>query len=174
MSEEFFESRRINDTSLPEWGSISNLANDAHLYQTADRPTPGPLPPEFPRFVGEPDGSFTFTPLDDGSDSLLVSSGGYGRVEMTEAGDLRSLTVRLADGSEVPFELRDLLDPHGRFREGEDGTRTIDAHGTVTYTSLDGKFKIVIDRCGKVLSFDTPKGSYRPSQRRLGTSLCGS
>ncbi len=173
MVERLDETRQSERAPFLERGHSSNLANEAHLYQVADRPAPAAvLPGEFPTFVREPDGSLVFPARFDGSDSLRGWNMDQARIDMHESGDLERLTVRTDNGTEAHFELRDLIDRNSHFREGEHGTRTFDANGNMTYTSMDGKLKIVIDRCGKVLSIDAPKGSYRPSPRRLNESSC--
>ena len=178
---EFEESDRIR---IPELANNSRLFTEAYLYQSNISAPPNPvLPAGFPSFTSEADGSLIFTSgrdrgrlfMDSGSDSLLSSSNDYGTLRMTESGDLERLTVRLGEEGEIHFDLQDLLNRNGRFQDGVHGLRTFNEDGSITYSSLDGNFRIVLDRCGKVLSMDlSGKSGYRPSDRRLSTSACTS
>lgn len=178
---EYEESDRIR---IPELANNSRLFTEAYLYQSnISAPPHAILPAGFPSFTSEADGSLIFTSgrdrgrlfMDSGSDSLLSSSNDYGTLRMTESGDLERLTVRLGAGEEIHFDLQDLLNRNGRFQDGVHGNRTFNEDGSITYLSLDGNFRIVLDRCGKVLSMDlSGKSGYRPSDRRLSTSACTS
>lgn len=114
------------------------------------------------------------------SDSLLSLSTDHATVRMNEDGNLELLGVRSTTpdamfgsvDSTRYFTMQELFDRNGPFVEGEHGTRTFDSNGTLTYTSPDGLYKMVVDRCGKVMSIEYPKGAYRPGERRLGQTNC--
>ncbi len=175
MTERFDESTPLERAPTLENDVRSAIASEVLTYYASDRPAPpSAVPAEFPTFVRDLDGSFTFMAPGSMDDSLIGVTNDQAQVRMNDAGDLQGLTVKLGDDVDIYFAAEELMDRNGRFRDGEHGTRTFDAHGTMTYTSPDGKFKIVIDRCGKVISMTHPKGDYSPSPRRLGMSACNS